>query len=455
MGEKSKFVFRTLINRTAKEAFDWHLRPQIIQRCLPPSGDVVFLSSEKNLFTLKMKVYPFIWRKITLQYQANLSRGEYTISQVKGPFSYFEYKIKVVPQSAHTCEIVDLFDIQTKLPSVAELWMKRILKQCTSHFVNYKHQLLHHDLELLSKYSSKTPKKILVSGSHGFIGKILCNFLEFAGHKVWHLTRYRDPNDPCQIQWNPEEGTANLNELEGFDAVFHLAGENIGEGLWTKKKKKLLLESRHKGTQNLVKLLSRLQKPPKTFVCASAIGIYGNRGSEVLKEESEVGRKEFVSEVCQYWERAARELQDTKARVVFSRFGMVLSGHSGALKRILLPFKLCIAGKIGDGMQYISWISIDDVIGSLYHILMTPSLSGPVNCVAPFPVTNGVFSKKLAKRLKRWQGPPVPAFFIHLLLGQKGDELLLSSTRAEPTRLIETGYHFQYPVIMKAFEHVI
>ncbi|MCB1109939.1 MAG: TIGR01777 family oxidoreductase [Chlamydiia bacterium] len=306
----------------------------------------------------------------------------------------------------------------------------------------------------MKKYPFEKPYKVLISGSHGLIGKNLGYFLEFMGHDVWHLNREKRDEDKVVV-WDPESGACNLQDFEGFDAVIHLAGENIGKGWWTKRKKQRVLKSRAEGTERLAKVIGKLSQPPQAFISASAVGYYGNRGNELLNETSGPGKGLFISEVCKRWEQASRELEDRGIRVAHTRFGMVLSAAGGALKQMLRPFKWGVGGKIGSGHQYISWVAIDDVVGALYHVMMTPDLKGAVNVVAPNPVPNTIFSKKLAKILNRWLGPPLPEFVVRLLMGQKGEELLLTSTRVEPQRLNESGYNFHYPKLSQALDHVI
>jgi len=224
---------------------------------------------------------------------------------------------------------------------------------------------------------------------------------------------------------------------------------------WTKKKKNRILKSRREGTKNLVEIVKKLEKPPKVFISASAIGYYGNCGNNIVNENSPPGKNLFISKVCQEWEESSKGLEGKGTRVVWARFGMVLSSAGGALIKMLIPFRWGLGGKLGNGHQYVSWIAINDAIGSIYHIMMTPSLKGAVNIVAPHPVPNDILTKKLSKRLNRWRGIPTPEFILRLLFGQKGEELLLTSIRAEPYRLTESGYHFCYPKLSQALKHVV
>ena len=246
--------------------------------------------------------------------------------------------------------------------------------------------------------------KCLVSGSTGLIGTALVSHLKKTGNSVHRLVR-KPSSSENEIYWQPETGI-DQSKLEGFDAVIHLAGESI-MGRWNAAKKDAILKSRINGTRVLVDALGALTNPPKVMVCASAIGYYGDRGKELLREESSVGTG-FLAEVCQKWEQTAASLAEKGPRVVSTRFGIVLSSEGGALKQMLTPFKLGVGGKIGSGDQYYSWISIDDVVKGIHHVLLTDSIQGPVNFVTPNPVTNAEFTRLLAKALNRPAIFPVP-----------------------------------------------
>jgi hypothetical protein len=234
----------------------------------------------------------------------------------------------------------------------------------------------------------------------------------------------------------------------------HLAGENIAAGRWTVEKKARIRDSRVKGTKTLCEALAQLSQPPKVLVSASAIGYYGDRGAELLWENSALGTG-FLAEVCQAWEEATRPAMEKGIRVVLLRIGVVLSPAGGALAKMLLPFKLGLGGIIGSGKQYMSWIALDDVVGTIDHVLITDTLQGPVNAVAPHPVTNSEFTKTLRRVLRRPTLFPMPAFAARLAFGEMADELLLASTRVEPKRLIATEYRFRYPELEDALRHLL
>lgn len=295
--------------------------------------------------------------------------------------------------------------------------------------------------------------KILISGSHGLVGTALIQTLELDGHDIFRLVR-QAPNLETEIEWSPDRYSIALARLEGFDAVVHLAGESIAEGRWTDEKKKRVRESRVKGTRLLGDALANLAKPPQTFICASAIGFYGDRGDEVLTEASAPGN-DFLSDVCVEWEKATALATEKGIRVVNCRFGIILDANGGALKKMLPPFRMGVGGKIGSGRQWMSWIALDDVIGGIKFALANGLIRGPVNFVAPAPVTNAVFTKTLGKVLSRPTIFPIPAFGVRLLFGEMADALLLSSQRVESAVLQTSGYLFRYARLEDALRHVL
>jgi uncharacterized protein (TIGR01777 family) len=296
--------------------------------------------------------------------------------------------------------------------------------------------------------------RVLVSGASGFMGSALVPTLIAGGHTVTRLVRSTPRPGQAEIPWNPAARSIGTPALEGFDAVVHLAGDNIASGRWTAAKKASIRNSRVQGTTVLCEALAQLVKPPKVLLSASAIGYYGDRGETTLREESPPGTG-FLAEVCQAWEAATAPAAQRGIRVVHLRFGMVLSPAGGALARMLTPFRLGLGGVIGTGQQYMSWIALDDVLGALHHALSTETLQGPVNVVAPSAVTNREFTTTLGKVLRRPTWLPLPAFAARLRFGEMADALLLASTRAAPARLVASGYTFQYPELEQALQHLL
>ena len=256
------------------------------------------------------------------------------------------------------------------------------------------------------------------------------------------------------VYWDPEAGVIDHKALEGCDAVINLAGENIASGRWTADRKRRILNSRVKGTTLLCDALGKLDRRPSALLSASAIGYYGDRGSEVLREDSAPG-SDFLADVCRQWEKAADGAAQKGIRVIKTRIGVVLSTHGGALAKMLPPFKLGVGGRVGSGAQYMSWITIDDLTQAFLHCLNVSTLSGPINLVAPAPVTNAEFTKSLGRVLGRPTVFPAPGFALRIAFGEMADALLLSSTRVEPAKLAATGFRFQHRSVDEGLRAVL
>ena len=293
--------------------------------------------------------------------------------------------------------------------------------------------------------------RILVSGVSGPIGVALLPSLASGGAQIVRLVRGTAKNAE-QISWEPL-APVSAAAVSGFDAVIHLAGESV-VGRWTDAKKKAIRESRVLGTRNLATALAKSDAKPGVLVCASAVGYYGNRGDELLREESPSGRG-FLPEVCREWEEASRIATEAGIRTVNIRIGLVLSAKGGALQKMLTPFKLGLGGRVGPGTQWWRWIHVDDIVGAIHHIIQTESLFGPVNLVAPSPVRNEEFTRSLASVLRRPAVFPVPAFAARLAMGEMAQELMLSSQRVVPEKLITSGYSFRFRELRAALEDLL
>jgi uncharacterized protein len=294
--------------------------------------------------------------------------------------------------------------------------------------------------------------KVLISGSSGLLGGALTQSLGADGYEITQLVR-KPTSASGQIAWDFAQPLAP-ESVSGFDAVIHLAGESIASR-WTDAKKKAIRDSRVLGTRNLAEALTRAASPPRVFISASAIGFYGDREDEILREDSASGASGFLPEVCREWEAAAESAVRAGIRTAFLRTGIVLSAKGGALKQMLPPFRMGLGGRIGSGRQWMSWIDLHDEIGAIRHILANESVSGPVNSVSPHPVTNAEFTTTLASVLSRPAIFPMPAFAARLAFGQMGEELLLGSQRVEPAKLMASGYVFQQPDLRLALEQIL
>jgi uncharacterized protein (TIGR01777 family) len=289
----------------------------------------------------------------------------------------------------------------------------------------------------------RNARRVAVTGSSGLIGAELCRQLTRDGHPVVRLVRSAARARPGDVVWDPEGGKVDAAGLEGVDAVVHLAGESVG-ARWTAERKARIVRSRVNGTRALAQALARLARKPEVLVTASAVGIYGDRGTERVDEDSQSGTG-FLAEVAREWEAAARPAEAAGIRVANLRFGVVLSGEGGALRRMLPPFRLGVGGRLGSGRQWMSWVSLEDVVGAIRFAMDRDDARGPLNVVAPHPVTNAQFTAALGRALGRPTPFPVPAFALRLLFGQMADEALLGGQRAHPARLLALGYRFRHP----------
>ena len=293
--------------------------------------------------------------------------------------------------------------------------------------------------------------RIVVGGASGLIGSALVPALRHDGHAVVRLVR-REPAGSDEIRWDPAAGALEPGTLEGVDAVVNLSGANL-DRRWTERAKREILESRTKSTRLLATVAAELDPRPSAFLCAGGTGVYGNRGDEILTEESVPGDG-FLADVTSQTEAASLPARDAGIRVVHFRQGMVLSRNGGALKRMLPFFRAGIGGPVGSGSQWWSWTSLDDVV-SAYRLVLASDIAGPVNLTAPNPVTSRQFAKALGRALRRPAVLPAPAFGIRLLFGEKGEEVLLFGQRALPARLLDAGFEFSAPTLDVALERAL
>jgi uncharacterized protein (TIGR01777 family) len=297
--------------------------------------------------------------------------------------------------------------------------------------------------------------RILITGASGLIGTALPKSFKAKGYELLLASRI-EPRSENDIQWNADTGFADedLPRLEGLDATIHLAGESISALRWTDEKKKAIRDSRVHGTRTMIETFARLVKKPKVFISASAIGFYGDRGDDEMTETSSAGDT-FLSEVSKEWESESRRAEDMGIRTVLLRNGIVLSKDGGALATMMTPFKLGVGGVVGSGKQWMSWVSLDDVVGIVNYALENENLRGAVNVTSPNPVTNEEFTKTLGEVLYRPTFLPLPEFAVNLVFGEMGDALLIDSTKVIPKRLLDAGYEFKYPDLKTALENAV
>jgi uncharacterized protein (TIGR01777 family) len=293
--------------------------------------------------------------------------------------------------------------------------------------------------------------RILVSGASGSIGAAFLPFLQARGVAVTRLVRHSAAAKD-QVIWDPARPVPP-ETVSGFDAVIHLSGETI-VGRWTEAKKRRIIESRSQGTGHLAEAAAQAAQRPRVLISASAVGYYGNRGNEILREESPSGDG-FTAEICRKWEGATQPAAAAGIRTAQMRIGVVMSADGGALPKMITPFRLGLGGRLGSGRQWWSWVSVDDVAGAIHHVLTHDTLHGPVNTAAPNPVTNAEFTSILASVLRRPAIFPMPAFAVKLLFGEMGEELFLGSQRVVPAKLAASGYQFQHPALKNALQEIL
>jgi uncharacterized protein (TIGR01777 family) len=452
------FTRRTRLPVPAQVAFDWHLRPGAFHRLTPGWEQVEPISIPATLeegarAEFDVWIGPLRWRWVAEHRNFEPGR-QFQDVQVQGPFAVWEHTHTIEPDGDDACFLEDRIQYELPLGWLGRTFGRRSVDRRLERTFEYRHQLTDYDISAHWKVREQKQMKILVSGSTGMVGSALVPFLTSGGHEVARLVRSTPSADRGDVAWNPSQGTIDAAGLADVDAVVHLAGENIAAGRWNAKQKARIRDSRVDGTKLLCETLAAMDNPPKTLVCASAIGFYGDRGDDVLDEDSDPGSS-FLCDVCREWEAACEPARQCGIRVVKLRIGVILSPAGGALAKMLLPFKLGAGGIVGNGRQYWSWISLDDVVGAIHHALTNDDVSGPVNGVAPNPVTNREFTKSLGSVLRRPTIFPMPAFAARLALGEMADELLLASTRVEPKRLLETGFEFRHADLTTALKHVL
>jgi uncharacterized protein (TIGR01777 family) len=453
-----QFKKTSRIEAPAAEVFWWHSRAGALERLTPPWESIQILEKSGGIesggrVVVKMKAGPFpmVWEAKHTEY---METEMFQDVQVRGPFSHWTHTHRFIPNGDTASILEDIVDYQPPMGVAGRLAAGRLIRNRLEQMFSYRHAITKQDLKDHQSKAHLGMKHVLISGASGVVGRTLAPFLSTGGHHITKLVRHTADPKKNEVFWNPITGKLDPDDLRGTDTIIHLAGENIGTTRWTDIKKQRIIDSRVKGTRLIAETAAKLDPKPEVLICASAIGYYGNRGECVLNESDAPG-DDYISWVCSEWEQAAAPAIEAGIRVVFARIGIALTPAGGALEKLILPFKLGFGGKIASGSQYMSWISIDDVIGALYHLMASPDIEGPVNLVAPHSVTNMEFTRVLARIFSRPAIFTVPAFVIKMMFGEMGNEIPLSSTRVTPSRLVESGYTFRHPLLEDALAHVL
>jgi uncharacterized protein (TIGR01777 family) len=441
----------------AETVFAWHERAGALERLIPPWEHARVLERSGGLedgAAVVLRVGGRLGRTWVMRHRDYVPGRQFVDEQVKGPFVQWVHRHRFEPDGPAACVVTDRIEYTPPLGLVGRAAAAHLVRPRLERLLAYRHELLRRDLEAHEPYAGRPPLRVAVTGASGLIGRALIPFLTTGGHHVVPVVRGRAKGNG--LRWDYETGRIDAAGLEGMDAVVHLAGENIGTR-WTRERRQRILESRVIGTRFLAEVLARLRRPPRMLVSASAVGVYGHRGDEVLTEASrtDVGPEDFLTEVGRGWEAATEPARAAGIRTVTPRFGIVLTPAGGALARMLPPFRLGLGGPLGSGRQWMSWIGIDDVVGAIHHALVTESLGGPVNLTSPHPVTGRELAATLGRVLGRPAAIPVPAAALRLLFGEMADVALLSSTRVLPARLQESGYRFRHPELEGALRFML
>ena len=446
-------TFRSRIDVPAERLFAWHARPGAFERLAPPWADVRLEHFEGirdgDRATIRLGPGPtsVTW---VAEHRDYVEGRQFRDVQVKGPFKRWVHTHRMEPDGADASYLEDHIAYELPFGPLGDVADVQVRKELERQFA-YRHRITQQDLAAHARHGGR-PLRVAISGASGLIGSKLAAFLSAGGHDVLRLVRRR-PAGPDEVYWSWREGAIEREKLEGLDAVVHLAGENVFALRWSEAKKRRIYASRVEGTAFLSGTLAALQRPPRAFLSASAIGIYGSRGREKLTETSDVAERGFLAAVCRDWERATEPASQAGLRTVHLRIGVALSPEGGALKWMLPAFRLGLGATVGDRGAYLSWVALDDVLQGLYHTLFTESVSGPVNLTSPRPATMEAFVQTLARVLGRPAPFHVPAGLVRLLAGEVADEVALASACVLPERLEASGYDVLYPDLEEALRH--
>lgn len=454
----STHVFRAAVElpAPAEEVFAWHERPGAFERLAPPWQRVDVLERQGGIrdgdrVTLRLLLGPVPWRW-KLEHRGYVAGREWTDVQLEGPFARWEHHHRFVPLDGRRCRLEDTVTWAPPLGRLGEELATGFTERSLERLFQHRHRLLRADLALHARFAAAPRRTVAVTGASGFVGAALCQLLSTGGHRVLRLVR-RTPVHDDELAWSPEAGVADPARLAGVDDVVHLAGEPIS-GRWTAERRERILASRVHGTRTLARALAALPAFRGAFVVASGVGYYGDRGEEVLCEDSHPGRT-FLAEVCQEWERAAEPARERGIRVVHARLGIVLDPAGGALGALLRPARLGLNAVLGTGAQRVPWVTRDDAISALYFALLDVQMTGPVNVTAPHPVPQAELARTLARVLGRPGPLRLPAWALRRLAGEPLAAELLASERVHPVRLQAAGYHFRDPALEPALRRLL
>ena len=424
--------------------FTWHGRPLALERLMPPWES---FRVERRVGGIQdggevwiRQRFGGVWFRWHSRHHGYVEGEQFIDEALEAPFPRWKHTHTFPSADQGGCLVHDKIEYGFPAGRLGEAVLGRTVRRKLQRAFRYRHETLQWDLARHAGFGAP-PLRILISGASGLLGRNLAAFLSTGGHEVHSLVRRQADPSRREIAWDPAAGRLDRAALEGFDAVVHLAGESLDRGRWTAARKREILESRRTGTRLLSEGLASVARPPRVLLSASAVGWYGDRGDEILSESSEVGHG-FLSEVAQAWEAAAEPARQAGIRVVHPRTGVVLSPNAGLLRRLLPVARLGLGPRLGDGRQWVSWVSLDDVLYAFHSALTQERIEGPVNVTSPNPVRSADLMKVLGRVLRRPSGLPAPRSIVTAIYGEQARDGLFSSARAIPAKLTASGFRF-------------
>ncbi len=440
----SRYQKDSQISCAPEELRAWHAREGAFERLGPPWQAMRVVSNEGGIeagarVRVQLKQFGF-WHDWIAEIVSSDPVKEFVDTQVEGPFAHWTHRHEFLETDSGGSRLRDSIDYSLPFGALGAAFGGRFVRSNLERAFRYRHAITKSDLEIWKRYQSEPRLRILISGGYGLIGGRLRNFLSAQGHSVSVLSRNPKPGD---VRWDPAKESIDAESLDGFDVVFHLAGENLASGRWNAARKRSFWKSRVDATELLVSGLLRVSRPPRVFLTASGIGFYGDSGDRALTESDPQGGG-YLADLCGAWESAANKANAFADRVIAMRTGIVLDSGGGALAKMLPPFRMGLGGALGSGAQWMPWIALEDWIGAA-NFLMQEGKTGAYNLCAPNPVMNRAFGKTLGRVLGRPAILDAPEFALKALIGEFAQEGLLASIRAHPERLSSEGFVFKYP----------
>lgn len=449
----SEFQLLTRMPVSGSELFAWHARAGAFERLIPPFKRVEVIEREGGMadggrIVMRVREGP-MWMRWVARIRDVVPGERFVDAQEEGPFAYWRHTHRFESAGAAESVLDDHVAYRAPFGCLGALLGRVKLEPDLRRLFAWRHARTRLDLARHARFADRPRLRVLIGGASGLVGTALRHFLSTGGHEVWTLERGRARAGANEIAWEPNAGKLDAGALAGFNAVILLSGANIAGARWTPAYKQILRDSRVNSAQLLASRLAECADGPRVLLCASAVGYYGARGDEELTETSAAGEG-FMSELCHEWEAAADPARAAGARVAHLRIGVVMTPLGGALAKMLPAFRWGVAGVLGSGRQYLSWIALDDLVGMFHHALFDEQFEGAVNATAPTPVTNHMFTKTLGRVLRRPTILPAPGFAIRAVLGEMGDQLLLRGNRVLPERAAAGGFEFALPDLASA-----